>query len=111
LENQFYIRTGFSLPTKSYFDSNWDIGSHFGSITEFGSIYMFNFLKLADGLRLGINVDWAEITYHHVELNYNDPWYGNLSSIFSKGINGAALIDWSNNFFKLSASLLKPLNE
>lgn len=69
LENKFYIRFGLSSPTKSYFglgDSDWEMDSRTGGMLELGSIFMINSLDLADGLRLGVNVDYADFSYHHI---------------------------------------------
>jgi len=76
LENQFYFRFGLSLPTNSYFgveeDAVWDNVDRIGGNFELGSIFMLNSLKLADGLRLGINVDYAEFCYHQFTFNDDD---------------------------------------
>jgi hypothetical protein len=67
LENQFYFRFGYSIPTSSYFGNNddayWDLLSKVGGTFELGSIFMINSAALADGLCLGINVDYAEFSY------------------------------------------------
>jgi hypothetical protein len=71
LENQFYFRFGYSNPTSSYFgiddDAYWDIVSKIGGTFELGSIFMINSAALADGLRLGINVDYAEFSYNQLK--------------------------------------------
>ncbi len=73
LENQFYFRFGLSLPTNSYFgvedNTAWDEVDRIGGVFELGSIFMLNSLKLADGLRLGINVDYAEFLYHQFSFS------------------------------------------
>jgi len=70
LENQFYFRFGYSLPTTSYLGVDdmefWDYFSRNGGIFELGHIFMINSAALSDGLRLGINVDYAELSYHHL---------------------------------------------
>jgi hypothetical protein len=74
LENQFYFRFGYSQATTSYLgvDDNefWDSFSRAGGVFEVGQIFIINKAALADGLRLGINVDYAEFSYHH--LYYTD---------------------------------------
>lgn len=85
LENQFYIRLGLSQPTKSYFDidnrSEWNDISRIGGGFELGSIYMFNSLPLADGLRIGLNVDYLEFTYHHFKFtSYDYNWSQDASN-------------------------------
>lgn len=71
LENQFYFRFGYSNPTNSYFgiddDAYWDMVSKLGGTFELGSIFMINSAALADGLRLGINVDYAEFSYNQLK--------------------------------------------
>ena len=68
LDNRFYFRGGFSNPTDAYLGyKNTPLPEFItskGWVFELGSIFMLNNLDLADGLRLGINVDYAEITYH-----------------------------------------------
>lgn len=70
LENQFYFRFGYSSPTSSYLgvdnDSFWDGFTRFGGTFELGSIFMLNSIPLSDGLRLGINVDYLEISYEQL---------------------------------------------
>lgn len=80
LENQFYFRFGFSNPTKSYFgvDENavWDELGRRGGVLELGSIFMINSWPLSDGLRLGINVDYAEFSYHQFSSTIDDSAIG-----------------------------------
>ena len=74
LENQFYFRFGYSQATKSYLGVDevefWDDFSRAGGVFELGHIFIINKAALSDGLRIGINVDYAEISYHH--LYYSD---------------------------------------
>ena len=85
LENQFYFRFGISKPTKSYYgidnDSFWDDTKRSGGVFELGSIFMLNSLPFPDGLRLGINADYAEFTYH--QFKYDDATFGYTTGIFS----------------------------
>jgi hypothetical protein len=70
LENQFYFRFGYLNPTSSYLgldDEYRDLVSKAGATFELGSIFYINRLALADGLRLGINVDFAEFSYHQLK--------------------------------------------
>jgi len=71
LENQFYFRFGYSNPTGSYFGLDdpqyWDLVSKAGGTLELGSIFIINSAALADGLRLGINVDYAEFSYNQLK--------------------------------------------
>lgn len=79
LENQFYFRFGLSNPTKSYFgaeDSFWDNRKRVGGVFELGSIFMINNLPLSDGLRLGVNVDYAEFSYHQLSSKIDDAAIG-----------------------------------
>jgi len=89
LENQFYFRFGYSNPTSSYFgiddDAYWDIVSKIGGTFELGSIFMINSAALADGLRLGINVDYAEFSYNQLkELVPPSTLYTGLVKLSSK---------------------------
>jgi hypothetical protein len=64
-----YLRLGFSLPTWKYYGwddkSDWDDNTkRIGGMLEAGSIYILNGIKIADGMRLGINVDYLSMTYH-----------------------------------------------
>ena len=74
LENQFYFRFGYSLPTTSYLgvddEEFWDYFTRNGGVFEFGQIFIINKAALSDGLRIGFNVDYAEFSYHH--LNFSD---------------------------------------
>lgn len=79
LENKFYIRFGVSTPTNAYIgldDSFWDETSRIGGILELGSIFIINSLDLADGLRLGINVDYADFSYHQISSDIDDSAIG-----------------------------------
>ena len=81
LENQFYFRFGLSNPTHSYFgidsdDSFWDESKRIGGVFELGSIFMINSWRISDGLRLGINVDYAEFTYHQISSTVDDSAIG-----------------------------------
>jgi len=89
LENQFYFRFGYSIPTSSYFANNdaayWDLLSKVGGTFELGSIFMLNSAALADGLRLGINVDYVEFSY--IQLKEPAPpadYYTGVLKISSK---------------------------
>ncbi len=69
LENQFYIRFAYSHPTTSYLGNDvefWDDYKRFGGVFELGHIFIINKAALADGLRLGINVDYAEFSYNQI---------------------------------------------
>ena len=74
LENQFYFRFGYSNPTTSYLGVDdvefWDNFSRVGGVFELGHIFIINKAALSDGLRIGINVDYAELSYH--QLDYTD---------------------------------------
>jgi len=86
LKNQFYIRWGFSRPTQDFFGipndyifidgyyadyTFWDHATRRGGIFELGSIFFLNTIPLADGLRLGINADYVEFSFHR--LTWTDP--------------------------------------
>jgi len=67
LDSKFYFRFGYSKPATSYFGGDkdsWENVKRTGGMLELGSIFILNNLDLGDGLRLGINVDYVEITYH-----------------------------------------------
>lgn len=70
LESTFYFRFAYSQPTESYLgvddDEFWDYFSRHGGVFELGHIFILNNPALADGLRLGINVDYAEFSYHQL---------------------------------------------
>jgi len=74
LDNRFYVRIGYSMPANSYLGYNnspyQELISTTGGVFEIGSIFMLNNLDLGDGLRIGINVDFAEVTYH--QFKYED---------------------------------------
>jgi hypothetical protein len=69
LKKQTYIRFGYSIPTWKYegFDGKGDWPDEIkrsGASFEVGSIYMLNAIKIAPGMRLGINVDFLSLDYH-----------------------------------------------
>jgi hypothetical protein len=75
LDNQFYFRLGYSKPANSYLGADkdyWQDISRSGWMFELGSIFMINNLALADGLRLGVNVDYIDISYHQFKYDIND---------------------------------------
>ena len=80
LENKFYFRLGLSNPTNSYLgvddNSFWDDTKLRGGVFELGSFFMLNSLELSDGLRLGINVDYAEFSYHQISSTIDDSAIG-----------------------------------
>ena len=82
LEKQFYIRFGFSNPTNSYIgiddNSFWDDVKKAGGVFELGQIFILNSIPLSDGLRLGINVDYAEFSYHQLSSKSTDDALGIL---------------------------------
>jgi hypothetical protein len=69
LENQFYFRFGASIPSWKYRglegkDKYADDIKRGGGIFEMGSIFMLNSLKLAKGMRIGINVDYLSLNFN-----------------------------------------------
>lgn len=78
LENQFYFRFGYSHPTTSYLGNDeeelWDSFNRVGGVFELGQIFIINKAALSDGLRLGINVDYAEFSYHQLTYTDTDDW-------------------------------------
>ena len=82
LENQFYFRFGYSQATTSYLGVDdvefWDNFSRYGGVFELGHIFIINKAALSDGLRIGINVDYAEFSYHHLSFTDTDDFIGLL---------------------------------
>jgi hypothetical protein len=82
LENQFYFRFGYSQATTSYLgvddDEFWDSFSRVGGVFELGHIFIINKAAMSDGLRIGINVDYAEFSYHHLTYPEEDVILGLL---------------------------------
>ena len=87
LENQFYFRFGYSQATTSYLGVDdtefWDDFSRVGGVFELGHIFIINKAALSDGLRIGINVDYAELSYHHLTYSDEDITLG-LAKLSSK---------------------------
>lgn len=75
LENKFYVRFAYSLPATSYLGVDdvefWDYFNRAGGTFELGQIFILNKAALSDGLRLGINVDYLELSYN--QLTEIDP--------------------------------------
>jgi len=89
LENQFYFRFGYSLPSTSFLGNDeaefWDYFTRNGATFELGSIFMLNKAALSDGLRLGINVDYAEFSYHQLsEIDAADEFAVYILKVASK---------------------------
>ena len=82
LENQFYFRFGYSQATTSYLGVDevefWDSFTRNGGVFELGHIFILNKAALSDGLRLGINIDYAEFSYHHLYYSDEDVTLGLL---------------------------------
>jgi hypothetical protein len=87
LENQFYFRFGYSQATTSYLGVDevefWDDFNRVGGVFELGHIFILNKAALSDGLRIGINVDYAEFSYHHLTYPDEDVTLG-LAKLSSK---------------------------
>ena len=87
LENQFYFRFGYSHPTTSYLGNDeeelWDSFNRVGGVFELGQIFIINKAALSDGLRIGINVDYAEFSYHQLTNTDMDATVG-LAKLASK---------------------------
>jgi hypothetical protein len=75
LKTQFYFRFGYSNPTWKYLGAegkdDWAGAKKMGGLFEFGNIFMLNSIKIAPGLRLGINVDYLSLGYHQLS-NFDD---------------------------------------
>lgn len=77
LDNQFYFRFGYSNPSWKYLGADdkddWpDDAKKWGGVFELGSIFMLNGIKLADGMRIGINVDYMSLQLHQFKINDGD---------------------------------------
>jgi hypothetical protein len=76
LENQFYLRFAYSHSSKTYLGVDdmefWDSYKRYGGVFELGHIFIINKAALADGLRLGINVDYAEFSYNQIAAKEAD---------------------------------------
>ncbi len=76
LENPFYFRFGWSSPSWTTYgfqgkDNFPEDVRKFGGVFELGSVFMINRLKIADGMRLGINVDYISISAHAFDITDN----------------------------------------
>jgi hypothetical protein len=74
LKSQTYFRFGYSLPSWKYMGmeqkSDWASGvKRAGGVFELGSIYMLNSIKLAPGMRIGINVDYLSLGYNRFKFD------------------------------------------
>jgi hypothetical protein len=90
LKKQTYFRFGFSFPTWKYFGydgrDEWnDDTKRTGGVFEVGNIFMLNSIKLAPGMRLGINADYLSVDFHSFSLDSElDSYRENLLFIGSK---------------------------
>lgn len=69
LKKQTYFRLGLSVPTWKYYGwddkSDWDDDTkRIGGMFEAGTLFMLSSIKIADAVRLGINVDYLSAGYH-----------------------------------------------
>jgi hypothetical protein len=76
LKKQFYFRFGWSSPSwKTYgAEGKDDFPSdvrRFGGVFEMGAIFIINRWKIADGLRIGINVDYLSLSAHAFDISDN----------------------------------------
>jgi len=84
LDNAFYFRMGYSQPLSSYWGVDdktmWDDYemTRRGFNFELGQIFYFNSLKMADGLRLGLNADYLSFYYHGIKSDEFDVKMGNI---------------------------------
>ncbi|MBN2523371.1 MAG: hypothetical protein JXB24_08835 [Bacteroidales bacterium] len=84
LDNAFYFRMGYSKPTKTYWGvddkSMWDDYDvkRNGFVFELGQMFYFNSLKMADGLRLGLNADYISFYYHGIKAEDSDDKLGHI---------------------------------
>jgi hypothetical protein len=72
LKNRFYFRFGASMPGYGSDETgflNSDLKRR-GAEFELGSIFMLNKLRLADGMRFGINVDYLSLNYHNITYSF-----------------------------------------
>lgn len=90
LKKQTYFRFGLSVPTWKYYGfdgkDEWaDNTKRIGGVFEVGNIFMLNGIKLAPGMRLGINVDYLSVNLHRFRLDSELSTYSeNLLFIGSK---------------------------
>jgi len=74
LDKTFYFRLGYSKPTKKYAGVDntdyWDGVKRNGIHAEIGQIFILNSIPLADGLRLGINADYASFYFHGFKSDF-----------------------------------------
>ncbi len=68
VENQFYFRFGYSIPSWKQFGATKDDWSDDmkkkGFMGELGSIFMLNSIPMPDGMAIGINVDYLSFYWH-----------------------------------------------
>ena len=89
LKKQTYFRIGYSIPTWKYYGqdgkSDWsDETKRVGGIFEVGNIFILNSLKLAPGMRLGINVDYLSINFHRFHSSETNSGSDNMVFLGSK---------------------------
>ena len=77
LKKKTYFRIGLSIPTWKYYGidgkSDWEDNiKRTGGIFEVGSIYMLNGIKIAPGMRIGINLDYLSLDYHRFSVSGSD---------------------------------------
>jgi hypothetical protein len=73
LKSKVYFRFGYSVPGWKYAGndgkSDWNDGTkRVGGSFEVGHIYMINALKIAPGMRIGINVDYLSLAFNRFKF-------------------------------------------
>jgi hypothetical protein len=76
LDNEFYLRLGYSSPSWQQFDgekSNWNGASKFGVVGEIGTIFMFRKIPLPENMAIGLDVDYLTFCYN--QFSYQNDTY------------------------------------
>ena len=101
LENQFYFRFGYSIPswkqyggTKSEWE-NYNV-QRFGFSGEVGSIFILGSISLPEGMVLGANVDYLSFYWHQIQGDVNLTtirWGSKLGPSFSYSLADQVTLD------------------
>lgn len=96
IKNKTYIRVGFSTPSWKYYGYNnaaelksaLNVESKIGGTFEVGTIYTFNQIPIARGVRFAINVDYLSLKAQV----FNLPGTENIYNLFVGSKVGPSLI-------------------
>lgn len=81
MDNVFYFRAGYSIPSWKYFGAtknNFHGFEKSGAMLEMGQIYMLNNIPMPGNMAIGLNIDFISIYWHQFSNNNTNEDIGTL---------------------------------